>query len=420
METHESHALDGLYGYIGETVAAKARKHGLDDATVRRMADAGLFEKRNFRMTLRLLENMMSVLGLERTTDVINAEPLNMLRPIKRLGSHIRDLVTELAIRRGDALQVLTKKFEVLELTEADFNSKCRAIASMIPDSGRRREFILAYPECLMIPYVHLLRRQGMRFTERSPDQIWDVLTNDGDKQVEMEPYEPRNRKKKKTRQSSQPANNDPETQSTEQPPPNSDSWPEQEEDLPEHMEEKIVENGKLREYEESGEADLPVRAPFPTAGAITTAIELTDTNGMYVLNVIRFLTTDKGAGVHWDIARPLVAHRQWLADPGLNNLRTLEILSALGIRGGLMLDALRHDGLFALGYYELEPMLTELTENSSLPFPDDIRDIAIPRRIILRRLKALEEKKIAPSDPRFKPALYAPTEREFKKRLPS
>jgi hypothetical protein len=401
-------------------------KLGLDQITIQQITLSGILRLKSLETLLDLIRLMLEHLALRQVRRIISTNPMNLLRPIDRIGSCLRSLIHDAKIDPDDAKDILEQEFEIIDVAETDFRLKCGILANVIQDKAARLAFLLAHPGYFLIPHSQLSEKQHMDLSDYSHARIWKILMSDGETTIKLErrcfppkPKPPPPAEKNEAIPTPIPPTdpcptfNETFMESESSYPPPADTTPPEEEPTP------AIEEQAAVPIEEFGleviEKDTPVRVQFPETRTSPSAIELDDKNGAYVRSVIKFLTTKEGAGIHWDIARPLVVYRPWLADPDLNNLRTLEVLSELGIRGGLMLDALRHDGLFALGFYALEPMLTELTENRDLPLPDDIRDIAIPRRIILRRLKALKRMEIEPSDPRFKPALYAKTEREFK-----
>ncbi len=404
--------VDDSYVQPTDVDSAKLNSIGLDDETVRQITESVIIEMVGLDSVLRSIAGIKRHMTLGQVRRVINLNPMRLALPIDRMGACIESLVRDAGIESEDAMAILEQEFEILAVEESDFRLKCSFLARVVPDAKARLAFLLAHPGYFHIQYSHLLKKQRERLGECTHKQIWEILTSDGDTTIGLKRLPAY---KRKPRVKVAPVTPVPPTE----PSPTAPESIVPPESTPQPL--AVAETKRSEdEFAELGmdaaEKDVPVRVQFPEVRTSSTPIELTDTNGMYVRDLIKYLKVC--IGLCWDSARPLVVYRPWLADPKLNNMRTLEMLYELGVSGERLMDALKYDGLFALGYYALEPMLTELKENRDLPFPDDIRDLAIPRRIIRRRLKALEKNEIAPSDPRFKSALYAPTEREFKERI--
>ncbi|MBI4138929.1 hypothetical protein HY479_02150 [Candidatus Uhrbacteria bacterium] len=423
-------------------------KQGLDEGTASALGRSHVFDQLTVQQVIERLEHMFRSMPRDQVERILRANPNNILRPVARVDGRLNWLVLELGIPLQEAQEILEQCFAILELSDSDFHFKCRTLARLIPNAEERLVFLLVYPQYFLIPFLQLSHKSALQFVERAPGKIWDALTASHNGQaVELEAYPlparpPRRRWSDEQRDRREPRSRPPSDLEAETPPPPAPDP--REAVVPDALAKLACKEAGLEEpprvippppsdaggpteatsieseppppsLHQAPLGELPVcRIPMPHVTPVRALSEISEDRAFYARSVVAFLTHTWNLGLNWDIARPYVMYRPWMTDPNLNVLRVLETLVAAGIRGDALWKALKHEPFFALGYDELEHVMVELRRNRNFPLPDDIRDLAIPRRMFNRRMLDLSQRKISPQNPLYKKAIYANTQQEF------
>ncbi|MBU0540203.1 hypothetical protein KKF59_01125 [Patescibacteria group bacterium] len=422
MPEHKSHQASDFgpepeteNGAGSEVAIKQLTRNGLDRRTALRLIHSSVFDCLTVSDAVERIECMFDSLTRDQVNHIILTDPANIMRPVSRIDTCLNWLVLELEIPLDDAQEIIEQCFAVLNIPDPELQFKCTMLAMNIRKIDERVQFLLSHPEYFLLPseqtkteqeWVAVQQEERQRIVEalaeklygksepagtstHASQQIRKVGKSGDDAATELVPH-------KKTSTLPSAASEPPKPLPTPIPPPQ--------------------DNEMISDPSEEAICRIPLQ---PTQTAKLPRDEL-EKNDAYIRSVIEFLVQDRNVGLHWDIARPYVIHRPWLADPALNVLRILETLVSVGIRGDRLWNALRHEGFVALGYDQLKHVMLELKDNRDFPLPDNITDLAIPKGIFLQRMYALSQKHVHPRSARYKLALYAKTQREFKELLSS
>lgn len=352
---------------------------------------------------------LRSLLGDQRLSPLLRRDPYVLLLPLENLAERIRDLIVGGSFGEWYAKNLMYSCIEIVGLTRAELRAKLDLARFLIPDQSLRNAILLLHPDFLLLPLDHLKSKRPFGWEMRVED-IWQALVRDERGAIVLPssiladlrrlppsprlpaPPPPSRTRTKKPGTTAKPKPQPKETPVA--PPPLAEPRP-------------VV---------QPSPADLDADRRYPLCAGPLTSDILCPLDDCLAQQMIRFLLSP-GCGIKYnrDAVPAKVRCRPWMYDPRLEVQRVLFNLVELKLKGERLTEAInRHGAVLALGWQKLGHALSFLSAYPSLDLPRSLTDLPIRREVFFTRIEDLKVSEVSLSDPRYKRALFAPTERQY------